>query len=253
MRIDLSGKNALITGSTKGIGRAIAMVLAKEGARIVVHGKSEKSVSATLKDFKKESFDVLGIAGDLTSLKTPGTIAQFIRKKLGKIDILVNNAGIYTYQSIEKITLEDWQNIININLTSTFLLIREFLPLMKNQKHGRIINITSVAGISGRKLGPHYNAAKGGMIAMTQGLAKDLGKYSITVNCIAPGLIQTENVMKSLNSVNFDFKNLQEVTPLKRLGMPEDIASVALFLTSPLADFITGETIIVNGGAPLSF
>lgn len=248
MDLKLSGKKALVTGSTRGIGKAIAMMLAKEGVRVVLHGKTNESVNRALKEFKSLRLKTYGIAGDVRLPENIKTIVKYCNRAFGNIDILVNNAGIYGYKSIEEIQPEEWQDFIDVNLKAPFLFIKEILPMMKKKKGGRIINIASVVGISGRKLGAHYNPAKGGLIAMTQGLAKDLGKYSITVNCVAPAFIKTENVTKMLKGIGFNLEEMRKATPLNRFGEPNDIASAVLFLASSLADFITGQTIVVNGG-----
>jgi NAD(P)-dependent dehydrogenase (short-subunit alcohol dehydrogenase family) len=249
MDLKLEGKRVLVTGSTRGIGKAIALIFAKEGAVVILHGKSKKSVSQAVEELKKSHLEVHGIDGDIKFSSAIKKIAQYAKRKFGGVDILVNNAGIYGFRAINEMTIREWQDFIDINLKAPFLFIKEISPMMEKNKWGRIINISSTAGVSGRKLGAHYNAAKGGLIAMTEGLAKDLGKYSITVNCVAPFFIKTENIIKIIKEVGLNTEEIRKSTPLNRLGEPEDIASVALFLASPLADFITGQTIVVNGGS----
>lgn len=244
--LGLKNKTAVITGSSRGIGKAIAVVLAENGVSVFINGRNKDAVEATVQEFLKKGLNAHGFAGDVSNEKEVKNFIDSVRGYSSKIDILVNNAGISEVRPLEEITKDIWDKYLNNNLTSAFLMCREVLPYMKQQGGGKIINISSVAGIEGRSCGTHYSSSKAGLIGFTKALSKDAGRLNIQVNCIAPGVIDTDLTRRLISK-----SSLEEVinkTPLGRIGRPEDIAKAVLFLSSDLSDFITGQILIVNGG-----
>ena len=231
----LKGKVAIVTGGTKGIGKGIADALANYGAKVVVSArKSEKT---------KHYF----VKCDVSSYTDAQLLAQEVIKKYKRIDILVNNAGIYPFVSLDKMTEEQWDSVININLKGVFNCTKAVLPFMINKKYGKIVNIASIAGT---KVGfpslTHYCASKGGVEGFTMGAALDLAQYKINVNAIAPGAILTPGTKNGLDKDAVS--HLIQAIPEKRMGMPVDIADTTVFLASDAAEYITGQTIVVDGG-----
>lgn len=247
---DLKGKKALVTGSSRGIGRGIALALAKQGADVAVNYRSEKEEAEKLvleiKKMKREAFSV---QADVSSVDDVIRMFGEVKKQWGKLDILVNNAGIAYYSPFEAMTEEEWDKTLNVNLKGQFLCAREAVKLMK-EKGGRIINISSIAsggaGIGGVKIA-HYVASKGGVAALTEALAVELAPYKINVNAIGPGFIDTD-MTKELLSNPKARQGLLSRIPKGRLGKPADIGAVAAFLASDEADYITGALIYVDGG-----
>ena len=241
----MKGKKALVTGSTRGIGRAIALALAKEGCDVIINGTEKSAVQG--KEVVKEIV-VLGvksefIAADVSDFKSCETLGAEVKKSFSHIDILVNNAGTTCDRSLKNMSLEDWSRIINVNLNSVFNVTRNLLDIIKD--NGRIINISSIIGISGNFGQTNYASSKAGIIGFSKSLAKELGKRKITVNVIAPGFIKTE--LTDQMPLEMASKILMLI-PLKEMGMPEDIANLAAFLASEKARYITGAVIKVDGG-----
>ncbi len=236
----LQGKVALVTGASRGIGRAIALALAEAGADVAVnyvsHEHEALDVSKTIEGLGRRSVvvqaDVSQAAQVMRSVKT-------IEQDLGEIDILVNNAGIARSVTIDTITEQDWEEVLTTNLTSSFLVAQAVLPSMRRKRWGRIINISSTAAQVGGVVGPHYAASKAGLIGLTHYYAAYLAKEGITVNTIAPGPVRTD-MAKALPQLS------ESMIPVGRFGTPEEIASVAVLLAQN--GFITGQTINVNGG-----
>ncbi|MHA1963450.1 MAG: SDR family NAD(P)-dependent oxidoreductase [Candidatus Thorarchaeota archaeon] len=245
----LDGKVVLITGVAAGIGRATANLFAKEGARIV--GADIDEAGGTSITTKVQAF-----GGNMTFVKTdmsyePDIKALFeVARNLGGVDVLFNNAGIETAKGILETTEEDWDQCVNVNLKSVFLSCKYAILQMKEKGKGVIINNSSVAGLVG-SFSPAYSAAKGGIIALTKALAADFGQYNIRVNCICPGAIETpmlERVIeKQGNPTDVRDRRLKNY-PLGRFGYPDEVAQTALFLASEESTFVTGATIVVDGG-----
>src|SRR3989344_6268976 len=231
---DLKGKVAVVTGSTRGIGKATARSLAKAGAMAFISGRDKTFLEDMVAEFRKEGLNACGFVGDVSDEKIVQPFIGSVLERYGQIDILVNNAGGAEVRFLEDINVAAWDASINHNLKSAFLMSREVVPVMKKQSNGKIVNVASVAGIAGKVGGIHYSAAKGGVIALTKALAREVGKYNICVNAVAPGLIETE--LSHKNYTTAFFENTAKRTPLGRVGRPEDIAGVILFLASPLAD-----------------
>lgn len=248
--ISLNNRTALITGGSKGIGRECVRLLAKAGADVAFTFNQGKNESDRLiHELKNENM----IKSYKVSLEQPEEIeaaVKLIIKEFGNIDILINNAGIWKKAPIDNMKLEDWNETMQINLTSTFLFSKHVIPHMKQNNFGRIINISSTAGQRGEAFHSHYAASKGGMIAFTKSLASELGKFNITVNCVAPGWVITGMTKESLADER-KFHNILEDIPLKKIANPEEIAGPVLFLASGLASHITGEILNVNGGSVL--
>lgn len=241
--LNLSNQVALVTGASRGIGRAIALELAKQGAKVVGTATSE-SGAAAISDY----LTAVGGKGVVLNVNDAGACAavvDHIQKEYGALSILVNNAGITQDQLAMRMKDEEWDTVIATNLTAVARLSRVVLRGMMKAKHGRIINITSVVGSMGNPGQMNYAAAKAGVAGMSRALAREIGSRNITVNCIAPGFIDTD-MTKSLSEQQI--AALLPQIPLNRLGMPEDIAAAAAFLASPQAAYITGTTLHVNGG-----
>lgn len=239
----LTGQIALVTGASRGIGRAIAMELAKQGAAVIGTATSDagaRDINAALK-----ATGGAGVVLNVNDVAACDALIDSIVKERGALNILVNNAGITQDNLAMRMKDEEWSSVIDTNLSAVFRLSRGVLRPMMKAKGGRIINITSVVGSSGNPGQANYAAAKAGVAGMSRALAREIGSRNITVNCVAPGFIDTD-MTKSLSE---DQQNsLKANIPLQRLGTPEDIAHAVAFLASPGAGYITGTTLHVNGG-----
>ncbi len=247
--IDLSGKTALITGGSRGIGAACVKLFSQAGAGVAFTYKSRKDEADKLivscKGKKAKAYKVdMELETDI-NLCVDETIKEF-----GKIDILVHNAGIWNDGTIENMTLEHWEELMRVNLTSNFLFVKAVIPVMKKNNFGRIINISSTAGQRGEAFHSHYAASKGGMISFTKSLAVELAQFNITTNSVAPGWVDTE--LNDEVFADLEFKeSARKGIPVGRIPSAEDIAGPVLFLASDLARHINGEILNVNGGSVL--
>ena len=240
--INLENKNIIVTGGTGGIGSSIADTLLSLKAKVLVTGTNETKLDS----LKNKHKNLICIKQDISA---HNELEEFIEKcnsELGdKIDVLINNAGITKDNLTIRMNKDEWERVINVNLTSTFLLSKFVIKKMLKKKFGKIINITSVVGHTGNLGQANYSASKGGVSSMSKSLSLEYAKKNITVNCIAPGFIDTSMTQK----INEEYKNqLKSKIPLDRFGTPQDIANCAAFLCSDLSNYITGETIHVNGG-----
>ena len=243
---NLTGKTALVTGATGGIGEAIARALHAQGATVSISGRNTDKLNALAADLKDR---VHVLPADLSNLEAVDKLVSDADAAMGQIDILVNNAGLTRDNLSMRMKDEEWSSVIDTNLSAVFRLARGVLRPMMKAKGGRIINITSVVGSSGNPGQANYAAAKAGVAGMSRALAREIGSRNITVNCVAPGFIDTD-MTKALSE---DQQNsLKANIPLQRLGTPEDIAHAVAFLASPGAGYITGTTLHVNGGLYLS-
>ncbi len=243
-KIMLAGKTALVTGASRGIGKAIAIEFAKQGADVVVnYNKNEKEALEVVEEIKSIGRKSLAVKADVSSFDEVSKMINIVKNKFGRIDILVNNAGIIMDKTLQNMSLEEWSSVIKINLNGVYNTTRNALTLMG--KGGRIINISSVVALQGNFGQTNYAASKAGIIGFTKSLAKELGKNGITVNAIAPGFIETE-ILKSIPSAKK--KEFLDLIPLGRIGLPEDVANLAVFLASGRASYITGEVICIDGG-----
>lgn len=243
MDIGIDGKNVLLTGGTKGIGRGIALGFAKAGATVLTCSRNDDEAAQSLANELKE----IGgehhiVVADVSHRTGVDAFIDEADNRLGRIDVLINNAGAITHVPFAELSFEDWQTVINTNLTAAYLLAQRALPLMG--AGGSIINIGSRSAMVGIPLRSHYTASKAGLIGLSRSLAKELGPQGIRVNVIAPGVIEAEDAPLP-EQIRERYQNL---TALSRLGRPHEIANAALFLASDLASYITGETINVDGG-----
>ena len=245
MQGQLDGRVALVTGASRGIGRAVAMALAGEGARVVGTATSESGAQDISRGFEEAGLDGLGIVLNVTDAAACDRVLEQIEKDQGTVSILVNNAGITRDNLAMRMKDEDWDAVIDTNLKSVFRMSRLVMRGMMKARGGRIINITSVVGSSGNPGQANYAAAKAGVAGMTRALARELGSRNITVNCVAPGFIDTD-MTKALPDASREA--LVGQIALGRLGRPEEIAAAVAFLASPGAAYITGCTLHVNGG-----
>ncbi|MCY7378756.1 MAG: 3-oxoacyl-[acyl-carrier-protein] reductase [Gemmatimonadaceae bacterium] len=242
MNIDLSGRTALVTGSTRGIGRAIAESLAGAGARVAVVGRdlgkaaeAAAAIGATAQGFAAD-------VGDPASIVA---LVDGVEKAFGQIDVLVNNAGLTRDNILFRIKDDDWDTVLDANLRGAFLAIRAASRGMIKRRWGRIINIASIVGITGNKGQANYAASKAGLIGLTKSVAKELGSRNVLVNAVAPGFIETDMTAAMTPDAR---AALSGQIPLERLGSPRDIAGVVTFLASDYASYITGQTLVVDGG-----
>lgn len=234
-------KTVLITGGSRGIGKAMVELFSSNGYSVAFTYKSSEMRAKSL----AEATNSIAIQADSASESDVISAVKKATELMGGIDCLINNAGVSSFSLFTDLTLEAWNEHLAVNLTGTFLYSKAIIPQMVAKKSGRIINITSMWGITGSSCEVHYSTAKAGLIGMTKALAKELGPSGITVNAIAPGLIDTD-MNASLSSE--DIKSIEDETPLMRVGNPDDVAQAAFFLASDGASFITGEVMNVSGG-----
>ena len=242
--MSFKNKTAIVTGSRRGIGKGIAIALAKEGCNIVVSDIDQKDCEEVAKEIKKLGVKAIGIKCDVSNKADVEELFKKTAKEFGGLDILVNNAGIFPFISFKDMKESDWDKVLDVNLKSVFLCSQEAAKIIP--KGGRIITISSIASVVGFEGLVHYCASKGGINALTRALALELAPKKITVNAIAPGAIDTPGANVSLNE---EVRNQTiAMIPLARMGQPEDIANAVLFLASDKTDYITGQTLIVDGG-----
>lgn len=242
----LSGKVAFITGGNSWIGKEIAKLFAREGAHVFISARDDKRIKETIAEIREAGGEANGMVVDISDEKSAIEALKMLKDQYGKIDILIQDAAIYPMIPIEETPLETWDEVINVNLTGSFIILKETLKQMDKEKGGKIVFISSVAGETiGTPNLSHYSASKAGMNGLMRTAALELAKYNITVNSISPG-----------NFINLDRYPVDDATmsemlqkiPLGRLGKPEDIANLALFLASKESNFITGQSFIIDGG-----
>jgi len=248
--MDLKGKVAIITGARRGMGRSHAITLAKAGAKIVVADISLKDCEIVVDEIKKAGGEAMAVKCDVTKKEEVDSMVKAAVKKWEKVDILVNNAGICQFKPFLELTEEEWDRTIDINLKGYFLCAQAAAKEMVKQKSGVIVNIASIAmgqvGVGFPTLA-HYSASKGGIVAMTETLALELAPYNIRVNAIAPGAIDTPMV----ESTKADPKTMEATLsriPLHRMGKPEEVSNLVLFLASDASSYMTGSTVVIDGG-----
>lgn len=242
----IRGKCAIVTGAAKGIGKAIAVELAKNGANIVLNYRSSEDMAIKLEEeLISLGVEVLRVKGDISKVADVENLVNSAKERFGKIDIMVNNAGITKDTLILRMKEEDFDSVIDVNLKGVFNCLKAITPIMVKQRQGKIINLSSVVGLVGNAGQVNYAASKAGVIGMTKSLAKEVGSRGITVNAVAPGFIATDMTDVLGEKFKDEAKN---GIPLKRLGEPEDVAKVVSFLASEGANYITGQVINVDGG-----
>jgi len=242
----LEGKNAIVTGASLGIGAAIALDLAGNGANVAInYRRHADEANAIVEKIKSMGRKGLAVQADVSSFTDAGRMVEKVREEFGGLDILVCNAGVNRDGVIWKMDEEQWDTVLDIDLKGCFNYVRHVAPIFKEQGSGKIVNITSINGLRGKFGQSNYSAAKAGVIGFTKALARDLGRYSVNVNALAPGLIETDMVKQAPEKVKE--MALAEIV-LGRLGKPEEVASVVTFLCSEKARHITGHVISVDGG-----
>lgn len=242
----LKGKNAIVTGASRGIGRAIALKLAEKGVNIVINYRSNKEKAEELvKEIEAKGVKALAIEGDVSIFSEAESMVNTAFEQLGSVDILVNNAGITKDTLILRMKEEEFDKVIEVNLKGAFNCLKHASKIMMKQRSGKIINISSVVGLVGNQGQINYAAAKAGIIGMTKSAAKELASRGINVNAVAPGFISTDMTAVLSEKVKEGAVN---TIPLKRLGNPEDVANAVTFLASDEAEYITGQVINVDGG-----
>ena len=246
LRIDLSGRVALVTGSTRGIGRAIAETLAKAGARVAVTGRDLSRAEAVAAEIAAMSgTEVRGYAVDVSEVAQATAVVDSVERDFGQLDILVNNAGLTRDNLIMRLKDDDWDAVINANLRGAFATCRAASRGMMKRRWGRIINVASVVGLIGNKGQANYAASKAGLIGMTKSIAKELASRNILANVVAPGFIETDMTAAMTPEAQ---KAMSATIPLDRLGTPDDIAGMVAVLASDLTRYVTGQVFVVDGG-----
>lgn len=235
----------LITGSTRGIGHEIAAQFAAAGATVILTGRTQETVTRVVSEFQAKGWKADGYAVDVAKASSVKEITDKIIDKHSRVDILVNNAGVTRDNLLLRMSEEDWDEVLAINLKGVFNFTKALSrPMLKSQK-GKIINITSVIGLMGNAGQANYAASKAGVIGFTKSIARELASRNINVNAVAPGYIETDMTHQIAEKTRQDILNQ---IPMKQFGQPSDVAKVCLFLASPAADYITGQTIAVDGG-----
>ena len=242
---DLTGKRALVTGAGRGIGREIALELARAGASVVIINRNPERGSAVLTEIKEANVEGWSLLGDVADRETADNLAEEALKLTGRIDILVNNAGITKDNLFMRMKPEEWEQVLGVNLNGVYYITRSLIRHMVKQRFGRIVNIGSVVGSTGNPGQVNYSTTKAGLIGFTKSLAKELGGRNITVNTISPGFIETD-MTEELNEKQKEA--ILSQVPLGRMGSAQEIAWAVRFLVSDHAAYITGTTLHVNGG-----
>lgn len=241
----LTGKTAIVTGASRGIGAAIARKLCEAGANVALCSRSAEAVAAIADALNSEGYTAISTAADISQKSDVEALIKAVQERFSQIDILVNNAGITRDTLLMRLKDEDWNAVLQTNLTGTMYCTRAVLRPMIRQRSGRIINISSVIGVMGNAGQASYAAAKAGIIGFTKTIAREVGARGITVNAIAPGFITTDMTAQIPEQHQ---KQLLELIPLRRFGSPEDVADTVYFLASDAARYITGQTLHVDGG-----
>ena len=245
VNFSLEGKVALVTGASYGIGFALATAYAQAGAKIVFNDIKQELVDKGLAAYKAEGIDAKGYVCDVTNEEQVNAMVAQIEKEVGVIDILVNNAGITRDGLMMRMSEQQWDMVINVNLKSAFNFVHACTPIMMRQKAGSIINMASVVGVHGNAGQANYAASKAGMIALAKSIAQELGSRGIRANAIAPGFILTDMTAALSDEVRAEWA---KKIPLRRGGTPEDVANIATFLASDMSSYVSGQVIQVDGG-----
>ncbi len=242
---DLKDQTAVVTGASQGLGKAVATTLAANGAHVACLARNADKLADTVREIEAAGGSAEAVACDVTDRQATADAIQAIHKSRGRLDILVNNAGVTRDKLLRGMSDEEWDDVISTNLTSCFVCCRAAATIMRRAKYGRIVNMASISGVMGNPGQTNYAASKAGMIGLSRSLSRELANRGVTVNCVAPGFIASEMTAK-LGDVVLD--EVRKRIPANRVGQPEDVAAAVLFLASPAASYITGQTLIVDGG-----
>ncbi|BBO86221.1 SDR family oxidoreductase [Desulfosarcina ovata] len=244
----LEGKSAIVTGGSQGIGTATSLMLAKEGANVcLTYRKHKEEAEAVVKEIEAMGRKAIAVKCDIASFAEAEAVVKATVEAFGRLDILVNNAGMNWDGVCWKMTEDQWDRVLEVNLKGYFNFTRHAAPLFKEQKYGRIVNVTSINGMRGKFGQTNYSASKAGIIGYTKAVAKELGGFGVTVNAVAPGLIETPMLKESEARDKIVDMAMAEIV-LKRVGEPDDLANMVAFLASDKAKHVTGEVIKVDGG-----
>lgn len=244
-KVDLTGQVAIVTGASQGLGRAMAIALGASGARVACVARNAEKLASTVQEITEAGGNAEAFSCDVKSRESVDQVVDTVADDWGRLDILVNNAGITRDTLMPRMSDDEWDDVITTNLRGTFLFSRAASRHMMRARYGRIINIASVSGIMGNPGQTNYSASKAGMIGMTRSLSKELGGRKVTINAIAPGFIESEMTKALGDSI---LAEVSKRIPAKRLGKAEEVAAAVLFLASPAASYITGQTLVVDGG-----
>ena len=242
---DLSGQVAMVTGASQGLGKACALRLGECGATVLCVARSAEKLAETVAAIEAAGGKAVAHPCDVGSRESVAALFDQVEKTYGKLDIIVNNAGITRDTLLPRMTDDQWDDVIQTNLTSCFLFCREASKIMMSARYGRIINMSSVSGLIGNAGQTNYSASKAGMIGLTRSLARELGKRKVTVNAVAPGFIESDMTQALGDEM---LKEVKKRIPANRLGTADDVAATVVFLASPAASYITGQVITVDGG-----
>lgn len=247
---DLTGKVALVTGASRGIGKAMTLALAQAGCDVALNARSAESLKSVSQEIERLGRKSFLAAGDVSDEAQVNEFVKAAHQAFGKIDLLVNNAGVWEGTYLVRLAKSDWDKVINVNLTGAYLVAKAVARIMLKQRSGKIINISSVLGLRGSPQALAYCVTKGGIIQMTRVMAIELGPAGIQVNCLAPGLIATDMTKEYTEDQEAMEEYLTRV-PLRRYGQPEELAGATVFLASKASDLMTGQVIVVDGGESL--
>ena len=248
-KMRLKDRVIIITGAGQGIGATFARKLAEEGAKVVIADLNEKNAHALAADLTEKGYDALGLKSDVSDEESAEALARAVSEKYGRIDVLINNAAIFStidMKPVEEITVAEWDQLMSVNLRGVFLCSKAVIPHMKAQKRGKIINISSATVFMGKPYYIHYVTSKAGVIGFTRALARELGEYNITANCITPGFTKTE--IPRGTTTTEQLEGIMKHQCIKRIGVPEDLVGAMVFLASGESDFMSGQTVNIDGG-----
>ncbi|MDO5555016.1 MAG: 3-oxoacyl-[acyl-carrier-protein] reductase [Planctomycetia bacterium] len=245
LQISLKEKIAVVTGATRGIGFEVARSLARCGARVACVGTNAERLNQSVEQIKSEGGDAEAFLCNVADVNAVKEMAKKVLDTYGRVDILVNNAGITRDMLMRRMTDEEWNDVLSVNLNGPFFVTRAFVESMRKSKWGRIVNVSSISGLIGNAGQANYSASKAGLIGFTRTIARELGNRNITVNAVCPGFVETDMtaVLKDVM-----VQGIKDRTPIGRLGKPEDIANAVLYFVSEEASFVTGQVIAIDGG-----